>query len=103
MTYNSSALRSASAFNFTGSIIATANVLPRTNPAFEAVLSRVGTFELDASNAEVIELMKKLACNGYGDELSATEYLEIVNFISEFASTRELSLRLLEPSFKNDS
>ena len=100
VTYNSSAIRKASAFNFTGAIIATANVLPRANPAFEAVLSRIDTFELDASNAEVIELMKKLAVEGYGDELTATECLEIVNFIAEFASTRELSLRLLEPSFK---
>ena len=100
VTYNSSALHKASAFNFTGSIIATANVLPRANPAFEAVLSRIDTFELDASNTEVIELMRKLAVEGYGDDLTATECLEIVNFIAEFASTRELSLRLLEPSFK---
>jgi hypothetical protein len=99
VTYNSTQNNLPQSFNFNGQIIFVANVIPRKNAAFEAVLSRVDVFELDASNEEVIELMKKLAVEGF-EELTATECLEVVSFISEFASTRELSLRLLEPSFR---
>jgi len=100
VTYNSSALRQGSSFYFSGSVIACANVIPQKNAAFQAVLSRIDTFELDATNLEIIDVLRKLAVNGFGDDLTATECLEVVNYIAEFASTRELSLRLLEPSFK---
>lgn len=99
VTYNSTQSNLPQSFHFSGQIIFIANVIPRKNAAFEAVLSRVDVFELDASNEEVIELMKKLAVEGFED-LTAAECLEVVSYIAEFASTRELSLRLLEPSFR---
>ena len=80
VTYNSSAINSGSSFRFTGAVVACANVIPQRNAAFDAVLSRIDTYELDASNEEVLDLMRKIAVNGYGDELSAVECLEVVNF-----------------------
>lgn len=100
VTYNSTQSDLPQSFYFTGQIIFVANVIPRKNAAFEAVLSRVDVFELDASNEEVIQLMRKLAVEGFDGLLTATECLEVVEFIATFASTRELSLRLLEPSFR---
>lgn len=99
VTYNSSQIEIPSSFEFNGQIIFTANSLPQKNSAFDAVLSRIDVFELDASNEEVVEMMKCLAVEGFGNDLSATECLEVVNFIAEQAATRELSLRLLEPSY----
>jgi hypothetical protein len=43
--------------------------------------------------------MRKLAVEGF-ENMTAAECLEVVDFISEFSSTRELSLRLLEPSYR---
>ena len=99
VTYNSSQIDLPSSFHFTGRIIFTANVLPTKNQAFNAVLSRIDVFELDASNEEVIELMQHLAKQGF-DGLSPEECSEVVEFIAQHGSTRELSLRLLEPSYK---
>ncbi len=56
-------------------------------------------FELDASNEEVLEMMRRLAVEGYDDQLTAAECLEIVNFIAEFAGSRESSLRLGTAAF----
>jgi hypothetical protein len=81
-------------------LILTANTLPRKNHAFEAVLSRVDVFELDATNEEVVEMMRRLAVEGFERQLSASECLEVVDFIADFSATRELSLRLLEPSYR---
>ena len=100
VTYNSSQLKLPSSFEFSGSLILTANTLPRSNHAFDAVLSRIDVFELDASNEEVVELMRHLAKHGFEESLSEADCLQVVDFIAEFASTRELSLRLLEPSFR---
>ena len=55
------------------------------------MLSRVDQYELDASNEEVLELMRQLAAQGF-EGLSADECLEVVDFIGEFSATRELSL-----------
>jgi hypothetical protein len=99
VTYNSTQSELPQSFYFNGRIIFVANVIPRKNAAFEAVLSRVDVFELDATNEQAIELMRKIAIDGF-EGLTATECLQVVNFIAEFASTRELSLRLLEPSFR---
>jgi hypothetical protein len=62
------------------------------------VLSRVDQYELDASNEEVLDLMRQLAAQGF-EGLTPEDCLEVVDFIGEFSATRELSLRLLEPSF----
>jgi len=69
------------------------------NHAFNAVLSRVDQFELNASNDEVLDLMRELAAEGF-EGLTPIDCLQVVDFIAEFSATRELSLRLLEPSFR---
>ena len=99
VTYNSSQLKTPASFFFTGQIIFAVNVLPQHNHAFAAVLSRVDQFELDASNEDVLEMMHQLAENGF-ESLTPAECMEVVHFIAEFSATRELSLRLLEPSYR---
>jgi hypothetical protein len=100
VNYNSSQLKVPSSFRFEGRVIFAVNTLPRQNHAFNAVLSRVDQFELSASNEEVLEMMRRLAAQGFEGKLTAEECMEVVDFISEFSATRELSLRLLEPSFR---
>jgi hypothetical protein len=100
VNYNSSQLRIPSSFRFEGRIIFAINTLPRQNFAFNAVLSRVDQFELSASNEEVLEMMRQLAAQGFEGKLTAEACMEVVDFVAEFSATRELSLRLLEPSFR---
>jgi hypothetical protein len=59
----------------------------------------VDQFELDATNGEVLEMMRRLAAKGF-DGLTSDECMAVVDFIAEFSATRDLSLRLLEPSFR---
>lgn len=99
VNYNSSQLKVPSSFHFNGRIIFAVNCLPARNNAFSAVLSRVDQFELDASNEEVLDLMRQLAAQGF-EGLSPEDCLEVVNFAGQFSATRELSLRLLEPSLR---
>lgn len=99
VTYNSTQNKLPPAFEFSGTLVLTANTLPRRNHAFDAVLSRVDVFELDATNEDVIELMRNLAKHGF-ENLTSDDCTQVVEFIGEFAATRELSLRLLEPSFR---
>ena len=98
VNYNSSQLKVPSSFHFNGRVIFAVNTLPNRNHAFDAVLSRVDQYELDASNEEVLDLMRQLAAQGF-EGLPPEDCLEVVDFIGEFSATRELSLRLLEPSF----
>ena len=100
VNYNSSQLKVPSSFRFEGRIIFAVNTLPRQNFAFNAVLSRVDQFELSASNEEVLEMMRRLAAQGFEGKLTVDECMEVVDFVSEFSATRELSLRLLEPSLR---
>jgi hypothetical protein len=100
VTYNSSQLKLPSSFFFAGRIVFAINTLPMKNHAFTALLSRVDQFELTASNEQVLEMMRELASQGFGERLTADECLEVVDYIAEFSATRELSLRLLEPSFR---
>jgi hypothetical protein len=100
VTYNSSQLKMPSSFFFTGRVIFAVNVIPRQSHAFDAVLSRIDQFELTATNAEVLDLMWTLAAQGFQGQITPDECLEVVDFIAEFSATRELSLRLLEPSFR---
>jgi hypothetical protein len=100
VNYNSSQLKVPSSFYFKGRVIFAINTLPRQNHAFSAVLSRVDQFELSASNEEVLDLMRQLAAQGFESQLTADECMEVVDFIAEFSATRELSLRLLEPSLR---
>ena len=99
VNYNSSQLKVPSSFHFTGRIIFAVNTLPRQNHAFSAVLSRVDQFELSASNEEVLVMLRQLAARGF-DGLAPDECQEVVDFIAEFSASRELSLRLLEPSLR---
>ncbi len=99
VNYNSSQLKIPSSFRFEGRIIFAVNTLPRQNFAFNAVLSRVDQFELCASNEEVLEMMRQLAAQGF-EGLTPAECQEVVDFVAEFSATRDLSLRLLEPSLR---
>jgi len=99
VNYNSSQLKVPSSFHFTGRIIFAVNTLPRQNHAFSAVLSRVDQFELSASNEEVLVMLRQLAARGF-EALTPDDCQEVVDFIAEFSATRELSLRLLEPSLR---
>ena len=100
VNYNSSQLKVPSSFHFTGRIIFAINTLPTKNHAFNAVLSRVDQFELSASNEEVLVMLRQLAARGFDGQLTSDECQEVVDFIAEFSASRELSLRLLEPSFR---
>src|SRR5215469_12082953 len=82
-----------------GRIIFCANTFPRRNEAFKAVLSRVDCFELTASNEEILELMRAMAAKGYGS-LTSDQCQEVVHFIAKAGGTRQLSMRLYEPSMK---
>ena len=100
VSYGSSQLDDLpTSFVFDSRLIFAANVIPKRNDAFKAVLSRCDIFELSASQEEVIDLMRSLAAKGY-ECLSPAECLEIVDFIKRHADDRALSLRLLEPSFR---
>jgi hypothetical protein len=100
VTYNSSQLDDLpSSFIFESRIIFCANVIPKKNDAFKAVLSRCDIFELSATRDEVLDLMRRIASDGY-DSLSAHDCLDVVEFIEKNGDDRALSLRLLEPSFR---
>jgi hypothetical protein len=100
VTYTSSQLPNVpNRFVFEGQVIFCANNFPKRNEAFKAVLSRVDVFELTATNDEVLELMRTMALNGF-NKLSPKRCLEVVQFIAKAGGTRQLSMRLYEPSMK---
>ncbi len=99
VNYNSSQLKVPSSFHFNGRIIFAVNIIPKLNHAFQAVLSRADTFELSASNEEVLVMLRHLAAQGF-EGLTPDECLEVVEFIGEYSASRELSLRLLDPSLR---
>jgi len=84
---------------FESRIVFCANVVPRRNDAFKAVLSRCDIFELSASQEEVIDLMRRVAFAGY-ESLTSEECQEVVTFIEQNGDDRAISMRLLEPSFR---
>lgn len=100
VTYTSSALQGLPAsFPFTSRIIATANVVPARNAAFQAVLSRVDTYTLAATNEEIIDLLKTLARKGY-DDLSPAVCTEVVDYIARVNGGRQLSVRVYESALQ---
>jgi hypothetical protein len=100
VTYGSSQLDDLPAsFVFDSRLVFCANVIPRRNDAFKAVLSRCDIFELNATQDEVVDLMRRLARAGF-DSLRPGECLEVVDFIEKNGDERAISLRLLEPSFR---
>ena len=101
VTYGSSQLPDnlPSSFETTARFVFAANVIPRKNDAFKAVLSRCDVFDLSATNEEVIEMMRTLASNGF-QGITADECQMVIDFIAEHSDDRQLSLRLLGPSLR---
>jgi hypothetical protein len=101
ITYGSSQLPTdlPARFEFTSRCIFAANVIPKKNDAFRAVLSRCDIFELSATNEEVIDLMRCVACKGFRGIFSQ-ECEAVIDFISEHADDRQLSMRLLGSSLR---
>lgn len=100
VTYTSSQLQGVpSSFPFTSRVICTANVVPKRNEPFRAVLSRVDVFELTASNDDVLELMRAMAAKGFNDVTPAT-CREVVEFVARAGGSRPLSVRLFESSMR---
>tara|TARA_R110002049_G_scaffold215606_1_gene387082 strand:+ start:44212 stop:45153 length:942 start_codon:yes stop_codon:yes gene_type:complete len=101
VTYGSSQLPDGlpSSFDTTARFIFAANVMPRRNDAFKAVLSRCDIFELSATNAEVIDLMRSISQKGF-HQLTPEDCGMVIDYIAENADDRQLSMRLLGPSLR---
>ena len=101
VTYGSSQLPNdlPPSFETTARFIFAANVIPKKNDAFKAVLSRCDIFELSATNEEVVEMMRAVAANGF-HRLSPEDCRMVIDFIAENSDDRQLSLRLLGPSLR---
>jgi hypothetical protein len=101
VTYGSSQLPDGlpSAFDTTARFIFAANVMPRRNDAFKAVLSRCDIFELSATNEEVIDLMRSISQKGF-QHLPPEDCRMVIDYIDENADDRQLSMRLLGPSLR---
>jgi len=100
VTYGSSQLDDLpGSFIFESRIIFSGNVIPKRNDAFNAVLSRCDIFQLNASQEEIVDLMRSVSRQGY-ETLSPDECQDVVTFIEQNADDRAISMRLLEPSFR---
>jgi hypothetical protein len=100
VTYGSSQLSDLPPrFEFTSRCIFCANVIPRKNDAFKAVLSRCDIFELSATNEEVIDLMRSVSARGF-DGLSSDDCAMVIDYIAEHSDDRQLSMRLLGTSLR---
>jgi hypothetical protein len=100
VTYGSSQLDDLpGSFIFESRLIFSGNVIPRRNDAFKAVLSRCDIFQLDATQEEVVDLMRSVSRRGY-ETLTPDDCLDVVDFIEQNGDDRAISLRLLEPSFR---
>ncbi len=101
VTYGSSQLPSdlPPSFEFTSRVIVAANVIPKRNDAFLAVLSRCDIFELSANNAEVLDLMRAVSAKGFSG-LTPDDCETVISYIAENSEDRQLSMRLLGPSLR---
>ena len=100
VTYGSSQLNDLpGSFLFESRVIFCGNVIPKRNDAFKAMLSRCDIFELNATQEEVVDLMRSVASAGY-ETLTPDDCLNVVDFIEQNGDDRAISLRLLEPSFR---
>ncbi len=86
-------------FHTTSRFIFAANVIPKKNDAFGAVLSRCDIFELSATNEEVIDLMRSISARGFRG-VSPDECNILIDFFADHSEDRELSMRLLGPSLR---
>lgn len=101
VTYNSSQLPDdlPARFETTSRFIFCANQIPKRNPMFDAVLTRCLVYRLDLSNAEILEQFRVMSEHGYpGCPPEAAA--EIVDFIEEHGSEKQLSMRLLTPAIR---
>ena len=100
VTYGSSQLNDLpGSFLFESRVIFCGNVILKRNDAFKAMLSRCDIFELNATQEEVVDLMRSVASVGY-ETLKPDDCLAVVDFIEKNGDDRAISLRLLEPSFR---
>ncbi len=100
VTYGSSQLDDLpGSFIFESRLIFSGNVIPHRNDAFKAVLSRCDIFQLDATQEEVVDLMRSVSRQGY-ETLTPDDCQDVVDFIEQNGDDRAISLRLLEPSFR---
>ena len=101
VTYGSSQLPDGlpSGFETTARFIFAANVMPRRNDAFRALLSRCDIFELNATNEEVLDLMRSISQKGF-QHLTPEDCGMVIDYISDHADDRQLSMRLLGPSLR---
>jgi hypothetical protein len=101
VTYGSSQLPSdlPRRFEFSSRCVFAANVIPKKNDAFKAVLTRCDIFELSATNEEVIDLMRSVSAKGF-DGILPDDCALVIDFIAEHAEDRQLSLRLLGTSLR---
>jgi len=101
VTYGSSQLPSnlSPQFEFTSRCIFAANVIPGKNDAFKAVLSRCDIFELNATNEEVLDLMRCVSANGF-QGLTPTDCSVLIDYLAEHSDDCQLSMRLLGPSLR---
>ena len=101
VTYHSSQLPDdlPSSFETTSRFIFCANQVPKSNPMFDAVLTRCLVYRMDLSNDEIIEQFRVMSENGYpGCPPEAAA--EIVDFIEQHGNERQLSMRLLTPAVR---
>ena len=104
VTYGSSQLPGdlPSSFEFTSRCLFAANVIPKRNDAFKAVLSRCDIFELDATNAEVLETMRTISANGFNG-MTPDEAAMVIDFIEQNCTEKQISMRLLGPAMRKFS
>ncbi len=86
-------------FETTARFIFAANVIPKKNDAFGAMLSRCDIYELSATNSEVIDLMRSVSANGFRG-ITPEECAMVIDFISDNSEDLQLSMRLLGPSLR---
>lgn len=104
ITYGSSQLPGdlPSSFEFTSRCVFAANVIPKRNDAFKAVLSRCDIFELDATNAEVLETMRSVSANGFNG-MTPDDCAMVIDYIEQHCTEKQISMRLLGPAMRKFS
>lgn len=101
ITYGSSQLPGdlPSSFEFTSRCVFAANVIPKRNDAFKAVLSRCDIFELDATNQEVIDTMRAISANGFNG-MTPDDAASVIDYIEQNCTEKQISMRLLGPAMR---
>ena len=100
VTYGSSQLDDLpGSFIFESRLIFCGNVIPRERRLQGGALARCDIFQLDATQEEVVDLMRSVASAGY-ETLSPDDCQDVVSFIEQNGDDWAISLRLLEPCFR---